>query len=53
MSETVRKDVLKPLGMKLAVDASRLNDVGRGRRGISADTALLKRIQAEITPKVA
>ena len=45
--ETLREDVLKPLGMsvnqlakKLAVDSSRLNDVVRGRRGISADTAL-------------
>ncbi len=45
--ETLREDVLKPLAMsvnqlakKLAVDSSRLNDVVRGRRGISADTAL-------------
>jgi antitoxin HigA-1 len=45
--ETLREDVLKPLGMsvnqlarKLAVDATRLNDIVRGRRGISADTAL-------------
>jgi addiction module HigA family antidote len=28
------------LARKLAVDASRLNDIVRGRRGISADTAL-------------
>ena len=45
--ETLREDVLMPLGMsvnqlarKLAVDATRLNDIVRGRRGISADTAL-------------
>jgi addiction module HigA family antidote len=45
--ETIREDVLKPLGMSvnrlakaLAVDATRLNDIVRGRRGISADTAL-------------
>ena len=45
--ETLREDVLKPLGMsvnqlakKLAVDATRLNDIVRGRRGVSADTAL-------------
>ena len=45
--ETLREDVLKPLGMSvnqlaraLAVDASRLNDIVRGRRGITADTAL-------------
>jgi antitoxin HigA-1 len=45
--ETLREDVLKPLGMsvnklarELAVDATRLNDIVRGRRGITADTAL-------------
>ncbi len=45
--ETLREDVLKPLGMsvnqlakRLSVDATRLNDIVRGRRGISADTAL-------------
>jgi len=45
--EILREDVLAPLGMSvnqlakaLAVDASRLNDIVRGRRGISADTAL-------------
>ena len=45
--ETLREDVLMPLGMsvnqlarKLAVDATWLNDIVRGRRGISADTAL-------------
>ena len=45
--ETLREDVLRPLGIsvnqlakRLAVDATRLNDIVRGRRGISADTAL-------------
>ncbi len=45
--KTIREDLLVPLGMSvnqlakaLAVDATRLNDIVRGRRGISADTAL-------------
>jgi len=45
--ETIKEDVLAPLNMSvnqlakaLAVDASRLNEIVRGRRGISADTAL-------------
>jgi addiction module HigA family antidote len=45
--ETIKEDVLKPLHLSvnqlaraLAVDATRLNDIVRGRRGISADTAL-------------
>lgn len=45
--ETLREDVLKPLGMSvnqlaraLAVDATRLNDIVRGRRSITGDTAL-------------
>ena len=45
--ETIREDVLEPLGMSvnqlakaLNVDAARLNEIVRGRRGISADTAL-------------
>jgi antitoxin HigA-1 len=45
--ETIREDVLEPLGMSvnqlakaLSVTATRLNDVVRGRRGITADTAL-------------
>jgi len=44
---TVLEDVLKPLGMSvnalakaLCVPATRLNDIVRGRRGITADTAL-------------
>jgi addiction module HigA family antidote len=45
--ETIREDVLEPLGMSvnqlaksLGVTAARLNDIVRGRRGITADTAL-------------
>jgi len=45
--ETIKEDVLNPLNMSvnqlakaLAVDAARLNDIVRGRRGITADTAL-------------
>ena len=44
---TIREDVLIPLGMSvnqlakaLGVDATRLNEIVRGRRGITADTAL-------------
>jgi len=42
--ETIREDVLEPLGMSvnqlakaLGITATRLNDVVRGRRGITAD----------------
>ena len=45
--ETILEDILKPLGMSvnqlakaLGVTAARLNDIVRGRRGITADTAL-------------
>src|SRR5690242_9229272 len=45
--EILREDVLEPLGMSvnqlakaLGVDAARLNEIARGRRGITADTAL-------------
>ena len=45
--DVLREDFLKPLGMSvyqlaraLAVDAARLNEITRGRRGITADTAL-------------
>jgi addiction module HigA family antidote len=45
--EIIREDVLIPLNMSvnqlakaLAVDATRLNEIVRGRRGITADTAL-------------
>jgi addiction module HigA family antidote len=45
--ETIREDVLDPLAMSvnqlakaLGITATRLNDIVRGRRGITADTAL-------------
>ena len=45
--ETIKEDILVPLHMSvnqlakaLAVDAARLNEIVRGRRGITADTAL-------------
>ncbi len=45
--EIIREEVLVPLNMSvnqlaklLAVDAARLNEIVRGRRGITADTAL-------------
>jgi addiction module HigA family antidote len=45
--ETIREDIFEPLGMSLnqlakALDitATRLNEIVRGRRGITADTAL-------------
>jgi addiction module HigA family antidote len=45
--ETIKEDYLVPLGMSvsrlagaLGVGAARLNDIVRGKRGISADTAL-------------
>ena len=45
--EIIREEVLAPLDMSvnqlakaLAVDAARLNEIVRGRRGITADTAL-------------
>lgn len=45
--ETIREDILDPLGLSvnqlaknLNVTAARLNDIVRGRRGITADTAL-------------
>jgi len=45
--ETLRQDVLDPLNMSvnqlakaLGVDSARLNEIVRGRRGITADTAL-------------
>ena len=44
---TISEDILAPLGLsvnalarKLHVPATRMNDIVRGRRGISADTAL-------------
>jgi len=45
--EVIREEILTPLGMSvnqlakhLSVDAARLNEIVRGRRGITADTAL-------------
>lgn len=45
--EILREDVLEPLGLSvnqlakaLDVDTPRLNEIVRGRRGITADTAL-------------
>jgi len=45
--ETIREDILKPLNMSvnqlakaLGITATRLNDIVRGRRGITADSAL-------------
>jgi antitoxin HigA-1 len=45
--EVLREDFLKPLGMSanalakaLRVPAPRINDVVRGRRGVSADTVM-------------
>jgi addiction module HigA family antidote len=45
--ETLREDFLKPLGltahrlaMELRVPVTRVNDIVRGRRAITADTAL-------------
>lgn len=45
--ETIKEDILKPLHMSvnqlakaLAVDAARLNEIVRGRRGIAAAPAL-------------
>jgi addiction module HigA family antidote len=45
--ETIKEDYLTPLGMSvnqlakaLGVGAARLNEIVRGRRGVTADTAL-------------
>lgn len=45
--ETILEDILQPLGMSvnrlakaLGITAARLNEIVRGRRGITADTAL-------------
>ena len=45
--ETLREDFLKPLGlsanrlaMELMVPVTRINDIARGKRAITADTAL-------------
>jgi addiction module HigA family antidote len=56
--ETIREDYLKPLGMsvnrlaiELRVPATRMLDVVRGRRGITADTALRLARYFNTTPK--
>jgi addiction module HigA family antidote len=56
--ETTKLDIIEPLGMSvnqlakaLAVDAARLNDIVRGRRGISADTALRLAVYLGTTPQ--
>jgi addiction module HigA family antidote len=48
---TILEDVVKPLGLsvnslalRLHVPASRMNDIVRGRRGVTADTALKRRL---------
>jgi addiction module HigA family antidote len=45
--ETIKEDCIEPLGLsvnqlakKLGITAARLNEIVRGRRGITADTAL-------------
>ena len=45
--ETLREDFLKPLGltanrlaMELLIPVTRINDIARGKRAITADTAL-------------
>ena len=56
--ETIREDYLKPLGMsinqlaiELRVPATRMLEVVRGRRGITADTALRLARYFNTTPK--
>ena len=45
--EVIKEEILRPLDMSvrqlakaLAIDAARLNEIVRGRRGVTADTAL-------------
>jgi antitoxin HigA-1 len=56
--ETIREDYLKPLGMsvnrlaiELRVPATRMLEIVRGRRGITADTALRLARYFNTTPK--
>jgi addiction module HigA family antidote len=58
--ETIREDILKPLGMSvnqlakaLGITAARLNDIVRGRRAITADTALRLALQLEYDLRIA
>lgn len=55
--ETIKEDYLVPLGMSvnalakaLGITAARLNEIVRGRRGITADTALRLARYFETTP---
>ena len=57
--EIIREEILKPLHMSvnqlakhLAVDAARLNEIVRGRRGVTADTALRLARYLGTTPEV-
>jgi len=56
--ETLREDFLKPLGLtahglaiELRVPATRVHDIARGKRAISADTALRLARYFETTPQ--
>jgi addiction module HigA family antidote len=56
--ETLREDFLKPLGLtahrlaiELQVPATRVNDIVRGKRAITADTALRLAKYFETTPQ--
>jgi addiction module HigA family antidote len=56
--EILREAVLKPLNMSvnqlaksLAVDAARLNEIVRGRRGIIARQTKLKEIEHAVRPR--
>jgi antitoxin HigA-1 len=55
--ETLREDVLQPLGLSvnglakaLGANATKINDIVRGRRGITADTALRLARYLDTTP---
>jgi len=56
--ETLREDFLRPMGMtasrlatELFVPVTRINDIVRGRRAITADTALRLARYFETTPQ--
>ena len=56
--ETLREDFLKPLGLtanrlatELSVPVTRINDIVRGRRAITADTALRLACYFGMTPQ--
>lgn len=56
--ETIKEDYLVPMGMsvnqlskRLKITPARLNDIVRGRRGITADTALRLARYFETTPE--